>query len=103
MKRTRDFFKCKPELLDEPTVLDLIDYCQELEGELLEKKRTEKYSKEDILLIFIKELHESCKSLEEQEAESKRFKEVSSVNFQEAVTNLKTYIENFCKDNFLNL
>ena len=103
MKRTRDFFKCKPELLDEPAVLDLIDYCQELEGELLEKKRTEKYSKEDILLHFIKELHESCKSLEEQEEESKRFKEVPPVNFQESVTNLKIYIEKFCEDNFLNL
>lgn len=101
MKKPRDFFRDKPELLAESTVLDLIDYCQDLEGELLEKKRVEKYSKEQILLQFIKELYDSCKSLEEQEEESKRFKEVSTVNFQEAVSNLRTYIENFRKDNFL--
>lgn len=103
MKRTRDFFRSKPELLDEPSVLDLIDYCQELEGELLEQKRVEKYSKEEILLQFLKELHESCKSLEEQEEVSKRFKDIPPVNFQEAVSNLKIYIENFCKDNFLDI
>lgn len=103
MKKPRDFFRDKPELLDESSVLDLIDYCQDLEGELLEKKRTEKYSKEQLLLQFVKDLHESCKSLEEQECESKRFKEVPSVNFQEAVTNLKTYIENFCKDNYIDI
>lgn len=101
MKKPRDFFRDKPELLNESSVLDLIDYCQELEGELLEKKRVEKYNKEQILLQFIKELHDSCKTLEEQEEESKRFRETPSVNFQEAVSNLKTYIENFRKDNFL--
>jgi hypothetical protein len=103
MKKPRDFFRDKPELLDESSVLDLIDYCQELEGELLEKKRVEKYNKEQLLLQFIKELHDSCKTLEEQEEESKRFRETPPVDFQVAVSNLKRYIENFCKDNFLDI
>jgi hypothetical protein len=103
MKKPRDFFRDKPELLDESSVLDLIDYCQDLEGELLEKKRSEKYNKEQLLLHFIKELHESCKYLEQQAEESKRFKDAPLVDFEKSITNLKTYIEDFCKDNFLSI
>lgn len=89
--------------MDEPEVMSLIDYCQDLEGELLEKKRSEKYSKEEVLLTLVREIYSSCKSIECENEESKRFKESSPVDFEKAVINLKKYIEEFSKDNFISL
>jgi hypothetical protein len=100
MKRLRDFFKSKPELLKEDSVLDLIDYCQDLEGEIIEKKSKEKFNNESVLLEFLNELQRSCKDLEIQEIESERFG-LPRVDFREAVKNLSTYIEKFKEDNFI--
>ena len=42
--------------MDEPEVIELIEYCQELEGEVLEKKIEDTYSKEEIYLQILKEI-----------------------------------------------
>lgn len=38
MKSTRELFKNNPSLLEEPEVIDLLEYCEELEGENIEFK-----------------------------------------------------------------
>ena len=38
MKTTRELFKTNPSLLDEPEVAQLLDYCEQLQDEIVEFK-----------------------------------------------------------------
>lgn len=38
MKSTREIFKTNPSLLDEPEVAQLLDYCEQLQDEIVEFK-----------------------------------------------------------------
>jgi len=76
----------------EPEVIELIEYCQELEGEVLEKKIEDTYSKEEIYLQILKEIYDSCDKTLTDDQLSERFKEIPRVDFKEAVINLKKYM-----------
>jgi hypothetical protein len=78
--------------MDEPEVIELIEYCQELEGEVLEKKIEDTYSKEEIYLQILKEIYDSCDKTLTDDQLSERFKETTRVDFKEAVINLKKYM-----------
>ena len=78
--------------MDEPEVIELIEYCQELEGEVLEKKIEDTYSKEEIYLQILKEIYDSCDKTLTDDQLSERFKEIPRVDFKEAVINLKKYM-----------
>lgn len=103
MKRIRDFFKSNKELLDEPEVLLLIDYCQELEGQLQDIEMSKQYDKERVLMEFISDVYKSCKDLEKQDEESIRWNETPRVDYTEAIKTLKTYISEFCRINKITL
>jgi hypothetical protein len=78
--------------MDQPEVIELIEYCQELEGEVLEKKIEDTYSKEEIYLQILKEIYDSCDKTLTDDQLSERFKETPRVDFKEAVINLKKYM-----------
>jgi hypothetical protein len=78
--------------MDEPEIIELIEYCQELEGEVLEKKIEDTYSKEEIYLQILKEIYDSCDKTLTDDQLSERFKETPRVDFKEAVINLKKYM-----------
>ena len=78
--------------MDQPEVIELIEYCQELEGEVLEKKIEDTYSKEEIYLQILKEIYDSCDKTLTDDQLSERFKEIPRVDFKEAVINLKKYM-----------
>ena len=78
--------------MDEPEVIELIEYCQELEGKVLEKKIEDTYSKEEIYLQILKEIYDSCDKTLTDDQLSERFKETPRVDFKEAVINLKKYM-----------
>ena len=78
--------------MDEPEIIELIEYCQELEGEVLEKKIEDTYSKEEIYLQILKEIYDSCDKTLTDDQLSERFKEIPRVDFKEAVINLKKYM-----------
>ena len=78
--------------MDEPEVIELIEYCQELEGEVLEMKIEDTYSKEEIYLQILKEIYDSCDKTLTDDQLSERFKETPRVDFKEAVINLKKYM-----------
>lgn len=42
MKSTREIFKTNPSLLDEPEVAQLLDYCEQLQDEVVEFKYKKK-------------------------------------------------------------
>jgi hypothetical protein len=92
MKNINQIFKNNTHLMDEPEVIELIEYCQELEGEVLEKKIEDTYSKEEIYLQILKEIYDSCDKTLTDDQLSERFKETPRVDFKEAVINLKKYM-----------
>jgi hypothetical protein len=92
MKSVNQIFKNNKHLMDEPEIIELIEYCQELEGEVLEKKIEDTYSKEEIYLQILKEIYDSCDKTLTDDQLSERFKETPRVDFKEAVINLKKYM-----------
>ena len=50
MKNKLEIFKKAPDLLDEPEVQELLDYCERLEDELVDLKFEKEKSKELIML-----------------------------------------------------
>jgi hypothetical protein len=92
MKSVNQIFKNNTHLIDEPEVIELIEYCQELEGEVLEKKIEDTYSKEEIYLQMLKDIYDSCDKTLTDDQLSERFKETPRVDFKEAVINLKKYM-----------
>ena len=57
MKSIRQIFKNNLDLLDEPEVQELIEYTQELEGQVLDTKIEKQYDHQDVLLMMIRDIH----------------------------------------------
>ena len=102
MKKPRDIFKNKPELLDEPEVETLLDYCESLEDELVDLKFEKQDNKELVLLDMIKEVMKGCNALEKEQMEHERFG-YEAPDYQETVSNLKSYIQEICRINKIYL
>lgn len=98
MKKPRDFFKNKPSLLDEPEVKALLEYCENIEDELVDLKFEKNDSKQLILLDMIKEVIKGCNALEKERMEHERFG-FEAPDYQETVFNLKNYIQEICRIN----
>lgn len=93
MKNINQIFKNNKHLIEHPEVQELIDYCQELEGKLMEMEINKQYDKEDILINVIRDIKESCEQTINDNEESIRFNEIPRVDFEKCVVNLKKYIE----------
>jgi len=50
MKSTREIFKTNPSLLEEPEVAQLLDYCEQLQDEIVEFKFQKTNNKELAML-----------------------------------------------------
>ena len=92
MKNINQIFKNNKTLMDHPEVQELIDYCVELEGQVVEKKIDDTYSKEEIYLQMLKDIYDSCDKTLTDDQLSERFKETPRVDFKQAVINLKKYM-----------
>ena len=93
MKNINQIFKNNKHLIEHPEVQELMDYCQELEGKLMEVDINKQYDKEDILINVIRDIKESCEQTINDNEESIRFNEIPRVDFEKSVVNLKKYIE----------
>ena len=93
MKNINQIFKNNKHLIEHPEVQELMDYCQELEGKLMEVEINKQYDKEDILINVIRDIKESCEQTINDNEESIRFNEIPRVDFEKCVVNLKKYIE----------
>ena len=92
MKNINQIFKNNKHLIEHPEVQELMDYCQELEGKLMEVDINKQYDKEDILINVIRDIKESCEQTINDNEESIRFNEIPRVDFEKCVVNLKKYI-----------
>ncbi|AWG20826.1 hypothetical protein FFWV33_04345 [Flavobacterium faecale] len=93
-----EIFKNATELLDEPEVRALLEYCESLEDELVDFKFEKSNNKELILLDMIKEVVKGCSALEKEQMEHDRFG-YDSPNYQDTITHLKRYIHEICRIN----
>jgi hypothetical protein len=80
---------------------ELIEYCYELENEVIENNQ--QVSSEILLIELVKEIYSSVTEIIEDDDNSKRFGETERVDFELSIKNLKKYMENFSRDNNFNL
>lgn len=102
MKNKLDIFKKAQDLLDEPEVQELLEYCERLEDELVDLKFEKTNNKELIMLDMIREVIKGCNAMEKEQMEHERFG-YDAPNYAEAVSNLKLFILGMCKDNKIYL
>lgn len=97
MKSVREIFRNKEYLLEEPEVEKLIDYCEELQDEIIEFKFQKTNNKELAMLDMLKEVIKGCEALEKEQMEHERFG-YDAPDYQETISNLKNYIYRRCQD-----
>ena len=102
MKNKLEIFKKAQDLLDEPEVQELLDYCERLEDELVDLKFEKEKSKELIMLDMIKEVIKGCNAIEKEQLEHERFG-YEAPNYQATISNLKSYILEICRINKIYL
>jgi HPt (histidine-containing phosphotransfer) domain-containing protein len=100
MQNKLEIFNKAQDLLDEPEVQELLNYCEQLEDELVNLKFEK--NKELILLDMIKEVLKGCNAIEKEQLEHERFG-YESPNYQATISNLKSYILEICRDNQIYL
>lgn len=97
MKSIREIFKNNPSLLDEPEVTKLLEYCEELQDEIVEFKFQKTDNKELAMLDMLKEVIKGCNAIEKEQIEHDRFG-YEAPDYQETISNLKRYIYGRCKE-----
>ena len=97
MKSIREIFKNNPSLLEEPEVEKLLDYCNQLQDEIVEFKYQKTNNKELAMLDMLKEVIKGCNAIEKEQTEHERFG-YEAPAYQETISNLKSYILNRCRD-----
>lgn len=98
MKSIKQIFKGNEHLMDLEPVESLIEYCMELEDEVVENKQ--KNDQTIILKQLISEINKSCFELLEEDKKSERWSnEFEKIDFKESIINLRSYIIKYCFDN----
>ena len=87
MKSIHQIFQGNEHLMDLHPVEELIDYCQELEGEVMERRIEDNYDKGHVLKSMLKDIRISIDETLAEDEESIRFDEIPRVDFKEAINN----------------
>jgi len=102
MRSINQIFKGNEHLMDLEPVDSLINYCKELEDEVVENKQ--KSDQTIILKQLISEINKSCFELLEDDKKSERWSnDFEKIDFKESIVNLREYIIKYCLDNKINL
>ena len=104
MKNISQIFKGNEHLMDLSPIEELIDYTQELEGQVFEKNIQDNYNKEHMLKSMLQDILQSCRDMEEMNQLAERYPEMYEKSDAESlVKNLKTYILDMNYKNNLGL
>ena len=104
MKSISQIFKGNEHLMDLEPVEELIDYTQELEGQILERKVEDAYDKEHMLKSMLSDILDSCREYEENKILEERYPELyKKVDADSLVRNLMDYIISMNAKNDLRL
>jgi len=102
MKSINQIFKNNTTLMDEPEVMELVEYCRELEDLVIENNQV--VDQTVALKQLISEISKSCSDLLQEDNEGERWEnEFKRVDFKETIINLKNYIVKYCLDNKIYL
>jgi len=104
MKSVSQIFKGNEHLMDLSPVEELIEYTQELEGQVFEKKIQDNYDKEHMLRSMLQDILNSCRDMEETNLLAERYPGMYEKSDAESlVKNLKDYITEMNYKNNLGL
>ena len=93
MKNIRQIFKGNEHLTGFGPVEELIEYCQELEGQILERKVEDNYDKEHMLKSMLQDILTSCRDMEDTNQLADRYPGMyEKCDSESLVKNLKIYI-----------
>jgi hypothetical protein len=93
VKNIKQLFRRNPGLLEKPEVQELIEYTQELEGQVLERKVEDTYDKEHMLKSMLSDILSSCREYEENKILQDRYPELyKNIDADTLVKNLMSYI-----------
>ena len=95
MKSIRQIFRFNPQLMDEPEVEELIEYCRELEGQVMENSLASNYNKEINVTDIVRDIHISCVEIIKQDED--RFND-EEIDYKQAIINLDKYIVKLCEE-----
>jgi hypothetical protein len=104
VKNIKQLFRRQPGLLEKPEVQELIEYTQDLEGQILERKVEDAYDKEHMLKSMISDILDSCREYEENKILEERYPELyKKPDADTLVKNLMAYILDMKYKNKLDL
>jgi len=104
VKNISQIFKGNEHLMDLSPIEELIDYTQELEGQVFEKNIQDNYNKEHMLKSMLQDILQSCRDMEEMNQLAERYPDMYEKSDAESlVKNLKTYILDMNYKNDLGL
>ena len=104
MKNISQIFKGNEHLMDLNPVEELIEYTQELEGYVLERKVEDSYDKEHMLKSMLSDILSSCREYEENKILKDRYPELyNELDANSLVKNLMDYIITMNNKNNLRL
>tara|TARA_R110000868_G_scaffold393417_2_gene664420 strand:+ start:5377 stop:5691 length:315 start_codon:yes stop_codon:yes gene_type:complete len=104
MKNIKQLFRGNLDLLEKPEVQELIEYTQELEGQVLERKVEDSYDKEHMLKSMLSDILSSCREYEENKILEDRYPDLyEKVDADSLVKNLMDYIISMNVKNNLRL
>jgi membrane-bound lytic murein transglycosylase MltF len=93
MKSISQIFKGNEHLMDLQPVEELIDYTQDLEGQVMERKVEDNYDKEHMLKSMLSDILDSCREYEENKILQDRYPDLyQKVDADSLVKNLMDYI-----------
>lgn len=93
MKNIIQIFKGNEHLMDLEPVEELIEYTQELEGQVTERKIEDLYDKEHMLKSMLSDILSSCREYEDNKILEERYPELyEKVDADSLVKNLMGYI-----------
>ena len=104
MKNINQIFKNNKHLMDEPEVIELVEYTRELEEIVLQRKIEDSYDKEHMLKSMLSDILTSCRDMEDTNQLADRYPGMYEKSDDESlVKNLKTYILDMNYKNNLGL
>jgi hypothetical protein len=104
MKNINQIFQNNKKLLQTPEVIELVEYCRELEGQVLERKVDDTYNKEHMLKTMLSDILSSCREYEENKILQDRYPEMyQKIDADDLVKNLMEYIISMNAKNDLRL
>ena len=104
MKSISQIFKGNEHLMDLDPVEELIEYAQELEGQVMETKVNDSYDKEHILKSMLSDILSSCREYEENKLLQERYPDqYEKIDSDNLVKSLMGYIMEMNVKNKLGL